>query len=265
MIFFMVKLNITINDIVRREIDNILSEELSISDEVKSTTEDIFNEIFTFGNYRFQYVLFELGEFSIICEPVAIRKLGVEPSSALDVKNGELRVRVPKYNGQIDPRALKASIMHEVEHAFQISKTKANKGASFDDVYDKAVEVLSSKESSKEEIFFATFLYCCSTKEQDAFVNELYVHLMEAEDCDKRKEADIFRTSQAYRALTIISNALEEFSDIKDFDFYTTEVEYYNKNLRWFVNIGRNAKRRLTSKIRNVLKKARKDKLISGA
>jgi hypothetical protein len=172
---------------------------------------------------------------------------------------------VPKYNGQIDPRALKASIMHEVEHAFQVSKIKANKGASFDDVYDKAVEVLNGKESSKEELFFATFLYCCSTKEQDAFVNELYVHLMEAKDCDKRKEADIFRTSQAYRALTIISNALDEFSDIKDFDFYATEMEYYNKNLRWFVNIGRNAKRRLTSKIRNVLKKSRKDKLISGA
>ena len=99
----------------------------------------------------------------------------------------------------------------------------------------------------------------------NAFVNELYVHLMEAKDCDKRKEADIFRTSQAYRALTIISNALDEFSDIKDFDFYATEVGYYNKNLRWFVNIGRNAKRRLTSKIRNVLKKSRKDKLISGA
>ena len=255
-----IKLNdITINLLIKEEINRFLNEEMSIANEVRDITNELFEIICYKKIYDFNYQFYNIGEFHIICKNVEINNQSDDVSCILNLEKHTININIPKYNGQIITSTLKANIMHEVEHLYQLDRSKFNE-YEYDKLYDIAISILINEKSTDREKYFASFIYCCSTREQDAFVNELYAKLIESQkNWDENIEINVFKKSQAYKALMTIRQTVNDLNNLigqlKTFD----EIKPYAKSDKWFVNLGRNAEKRLSSKIRNVIRKSRKD------
>lgn len=250
--------NVRLNEVVRREINAILNEELSIANEVKNTSDDL-TKMFMKGQRKFKYNFFSLGEFNVFGKPVEINNNHSEAIGYTDFRNYEVLFEIPIVNGTLDEALLSRTIFHEVEHIYQTYK-RGTTDTSYDKVYDIARTVITNTDGkiiSSESKRLAYYVYCCSNIEQDAFVNELYSDLMK----NNKDITYIIRKSSAYKALYLIRTVNSELLDSMLMAYYKQAIDEYQKSKKWFVNLGKTAEMRLTSKMNNVIRKAEKDKM----
>ena len=254
------KLNI--DGIVKETIRRFINENLSISDEVLKTTNDIYFTL-SYGINHFNYVLFDIGEFYVDAENIIVNNPNVELQCSTDLKNRVLKLQVPYYSRKILEVPLKKAIQHEIEHIYQASKTIKYKNPSYDDIYDIAIGTFSDKNASRFDINLAQFIYCCSNKEQDAFINELYQEICHGVvDLKSDKyDMEIIKNSEIYKCLRIIKDMVEFLKEELRYTTYNDNIKKYGKSKLWLISLGQNASKRIEDKIRKVLAKAREDRM----
>ena len=253
----MVLNEIKLKSIIREEINRLLNEELSISDEVKNISDEIVNN-FINGNFNFVYNFYNIGEYNVIGKLDEVEYINKKSNALCNIQNRTLTFQVPIYNGEIVKNTLQGCVQHEIEHLFQISMM-GNTSKSYNKIYEKAVEIFSNSDDYYERSL-AQYIYCCSTMEQDAFVNELYSLLMNVFS-SKNAEAEVLTNSQAYKALATIMDVKNEMTDASDNYSYVNAFKAYGKSPKWFVRLGINAEKRLKQKIKNAILESRSDKI----
>ena len=248
---------INLKSIVREEVNRIITEEISIADEVKVFSDEIVNNIITHNNYDFIIDFFNLGEYRVIYVPSDGEKHG-----ATNIGQKTITINTPFINGKVVEIDLIDVVYHEIEHLFQVSKmdeTENGTNKSFNKIYAIAMQTYNDENASYYEKELSRYVYCCSTLEQDAFVNSLYAQLANNNIFSKTKEVDIFKESNAYKALETIRDVR---SDVYDNMYeYKEAAKRYGKPTKWFVYLGNNAEKRLKKKIRNVILKSRNEKI----
>ena len=257
----MVLNEIKLRNIIREEISRLLKEELSIADEVKKVTNEIMNN-FMNGSFNFVYDFYNIGEYNVIGNSIEVKSIDDKPNAFCDVKNQTLAFEIPVYNGKIVKNTLEGCVQHEVEHLFQISMM-GNTSKSYNAIYNKAIDIFNNSKDYYERSL-AQYIYCCSTVEQDAFVNELYALLMKSFS-SKNAEAEALTKSQAYKALSTIRDVKNEITDAFDKYNYSDAFKIFGKSPRWFMMLGINAEKRLQQKIKNDIFKSRADKIKNSA
>jgi hypothetical protein len=257
----MILSEIKLRNIVREEINRLLNEELSIADEVKEVTNRIMNN-FINGTFSFVYDFYNIGEYNIIGNSIEVERIDRKPNALCDTKNQTLTFEIPIFNGEIVKNTLEGCVQHEVEHLSQISMM-GNTSKSYNAIYNKAIDIFNNSKDYYERAL-AQYIYCCSTIDQDAFVNELYALLMKSFS-SKNSEAEVLIKSQAYKALSTIRDVKNEMTDALDRYNYTDAFKVFDKTPRWFVRLGINAEKRLQQKIKNVIFKSRADKIKNSA
>lgn len=252
------KLNeIELKSIIREEINRLMTEEMSIADEVKVFSNEIINNILNHKNYDFIIDFFNLGEYRIIYTPTNDDKNG-----ATNIKQKTITINTPIVNNKIVEKDLYDVVYHEIEHLFQVSKmeeTENGTNKSFNKVYITAIKICNDENASYYEEELGRYVYCCSTLEQDAFVNGLYATLSNANIISKNQEVDEIKQSQAYRALMTIRDIRNDIYD--NMYEYKNAAKIYGKPIKWFIYLGNNAEKRLKQKIRKVISKSRSEKI----
>lgn len=254
------KLNV--HEIINEEIRKFLSEELSISDDVTNATNDLY-KIINNGATEFTYHFFSLGDFRIIVENVITRTPNIVLTAQTNKKEQTLKLQVAYYNNKILELPLKEEIQHEVEHLFQLSNNEEYQTSLFDAIYDKALDVFSDNNATPFDVDLARYIYCCSTKEQDAFINELYQKLYNTVNDFKNDSPDIksISESEIYKCRWVIKNMLNTLNNEYNYTTYNDSLKKYGKNKKWFITLGETSLKRIEEKIRKVVTKAKKDRL----
>lgn len=248
---------ISLKTIVREEINQLMTEELSVADEVKVFSNEIINNILIHKNYDFIIDFFNLGEYRIIYVPSNGEKNGTT-----NIKERTITINTPLINGNIIENDLYDVVYHEIEHLFQISKmetTENRTNKSFNKIYAIAIQKYNDENASYYEKELGRYVYCCSTLEQDAFVNGLYAILANTNIISKSQEIDEFKKSDAYKALMTIRDVRNDIYD--DMYEYKEAAKKYGKPIKWFIYLGNNAEKRLKQKIKNVIFKSRSEKI----
>ena len=210
------------------------------------------------GTFNFIYDFYNIGEYNVIGNSIEVEDADKKPNAFCDAENQILTFEIPVYNGEIVKDTLEGCVQHEVEHLFQISMMGST-SKSYNTIYNKAIDVFSNSNDYYERSL-AQYIYCCSTMEQDAFVNELYSLLMKTFS-SKNAEAEALTKSQAYKALSTIRDIKNEMSDSFDGYNYVDAFKVFGKSPRWFIKLGDNAEKRLKQKIKNIIFKSRVDKI----
>ena len=251
--------SININDIVREEIDRLLSESLGISDEVIMTTNDICNNII-YGIYDFIYPFGALGEYQIHCDRFNADNENTKSDAATDPKNKLINFNIAFYDGKPIKNSLYAVVSHEVEHIYQLEK-KTSHGqvkSRYNVIYNQALKTFDATDSDYYDKELSRYFYVCSEMEQDAFVNELYQELSRT---TRSNEVNVYKNSSAYKALMTIINVRREMTDVYGNGNYRAAIAKYGLNPKWVVNLGFHSEKRLKDKIRKVFVKAREERI----
>ena len=250
---------VTVGKIIREVIDKFIYEDRSISNDVRYVTNSITDELCN-GNLNFTYDFFNIGEWNIVGTIVNEDKI----NGKIDASSKTIYFEVPMQGDEVLKDVLRKTVQHEVEHVFQISKlsdTDNGTNKSYNILYNIALKQFNDPNSSYADREIARYVYCCSTLEQDAFVNELYADLTNSKVFSKDQESEIYIGSEALKVLTTIQDVrMDIIENGKNVD-YQDAAKKYNKPIRWFIYLGNNAERRMKRKIRNVFLKAREDRL----
>ena len=251
---------IDISRIIRKELEQILKESLSISDEVLDISNFVFDN-FADGVYDFNCNFKNLGDVRVIGELRDVVTPDEAAEGFFEPKSRLLKVYIPQYQGRVILRTVRKTIQHELEHAFQILKKIANGNYKnrYNIIYNQALETASDENASYYDRELARYFYCCSTFEQDAIVNELYVSIKEQRAYTMAYVAEIFKTSNAYKAYRTIIDVKTEMTDPEGHGSYREAIDKYGVSYQWVLNLGTNALQRLKGKIQNVVKRARKE------
>jgi hypothetical protein len=249
--------------LLQKDIERILTEELSVSDEVKNTVEYIIRYI-TIENTpaSFKFNFFNTKEITVDVKYVTISEfLEAKEKAFVDFQKEHMFILVPLYDGKPIIPLLRDSLFHEINHIHEISKERYNNDNSCEQLYSIAIEELSKPNLTKKEEEIARTIYNCSHKEQDAYANELYSNLTNSFN----NEDEIIRTSGLYNLLLHIRATKQHIKDSRFSGRYDYETSKYGRSKEWFYWLCDHAEIRAQQKLRHVIIKAQKDKYHSNS
>ena len=254
--------DIDINKIIRENIERLIMEESSVSDEVLVASEVILNH-FLRGNYNTEYAFNELPTLKIKGTPINVRTPNEMVNGKYDNINKFIEIYIPFFEGTLCKESTKMVIQHELEHAYQtmLKEDNGDYRNKYMVIYNQAINKFNEPDSDYFDKELARYFYCCSNMEQDAFVNELYVELSGKRPITSQEGYNIIRNSSAFKAYRTIVDVKEEIQDPEGHGEYRRAFDKYEerKPYRWLVQLGVNAEARIKSKIRNVVKRARNE------
>ena len=239
-------------------IHNIISEALSIADEVTDAVnnihyyiekhlqkntyqEPIFNgtfRIFVFNKFfNINWTVYDLD---------ALDDSSCQFGAIVDFEKSKINLDIPKVYGDLDWGFLRDSLQHEIEHIYQ--RFKRGDDANFNDndkrLYDNAV-MLSMNKQSNVYRELGRAVYLMFRAEQDAYVNGMY-SAMKTESDPKLKQTIYYR-SDAYRQFSFLNDylaKLQVIDDENDIRELECGLKILHKNVDWLKrNIGKALKR----------------------
>ena len=287
---------VKLSQILRSVINQMIAEELSISDKVSdavSRLERIINDmdisrlkVYDEDGFKFCFIEFnhlfsefysegmeEVPNFKVLLKVYLFSDAAdmfmsgfkkEMASASVNLADMVLNVTAFAVGGKIKIKALEEQLYHECEHIFQMAQTDRTGSEEYDKLYDLAISVLSDGKHTEEEEYLARVIYCASNVEQDAFVNELYSRLKNNRGYFKDGFERLLYSSQAYQALYILRDFKYRYNN-KNLDTYKyNALLTFKKGCKWFLSLSERAERRLYGKIRKVVAKAYKDKKNGG-
>lgn len=244
---------------LREEIDTLLQEALSISNQIEPVVKQLQKRIAN-GEREFRFSFFSLGEFRVICQDKPIQTKNEELSGGVQFSNRLLLIEIPYYNNKLYSFGLLKELWHEVEHIYQVHEKNGNTDTKYDSLYDKAVSAMNMGITGLEYAF-ARFIYLCSTAEQDAFLNELYSELHNNPFAFfKDTEAEIYNSSQVKQITLFLINIL---SDLEN-GLYDNIAKDYGKPLSYFKSLGKKSIKRLRVKAGRIIARTRMERYETG-
>lgn len=282
---------VKLSQILRSVINQMITEELSISDKVSdavSRLESIINDmdisrLKVYGEDGFKFCFIEFNHlfsefYSEGMEEVPNFKVLLKvylfsdaadmfmsgfkkemASASVNFASMELNIATFAIGGEIKIKALEEQLYHECEHVFQFFGVKKNENKDYGKLYDLAISVFSDGKHTEEEEYLARVIYCASDLEQDAFVNELYSRLKNNRGYFKDGFERILYSSQAYQALYILRDFKYRYNNKNLNNYKYNALLTFNKSSKWFLSLSERAEKRLYSKIRKVVAKAYKE------
>jgi len=251
--------------LTRGEIKNLIKEELSIAEEVSKTALKL-TDIIRNGKRNFYYDIFSLGKINVIVNDRVIEdddfvRGQYSPNYKTLIIDAPWKIAD---NGKkyFMSNELNSALQHEIEHIYQISKKKGRFTNKYTNIYNMAAIAMSNYPQGSITYKLGEFLYCCSTTEQDAYTNELYVSLYNAKTLIyKKEEAKIYYASGAKHIIDVIERTIQELNNPELEKEYKEKAKQYNLkigNLKRLAEIGI---KRMKKKIAHAIVKARYDQV----
>lgn len=211
-----------LEECVCNDLNKYITEELSISDNVKQASELVIQEINT--NIRntkstpinFNGVTYKTNHFDTIkynkkitiiykyfnykdMDIFKLYKKTIEDKFKNENKTGfdTISLTIESVDNYIFPQTLNDTIYHEMEHIFQ--KTMSGKPFGGKELYELAISFKNSSDIYEKTL--ANIIYLTRRYEQDAYVNGLYGTMIDLDDVDYA-----VRTSDVYGALLQLRN-----------------------------------------------------------
>lgn len=278
-----------LNDVVRDSVNKLIREELGIADRVMEKTNEIRNVILSEyemldkeeisdgvwrknGNFEceiFGYRLtirYSIYNFRDKMAYVFNKKLFTENLSGVSLKNMTFYLPILQISGTFKEFTFGDTIQHEVEHIYQMSMQRkplltkkvggysANSGLT---IYDLANQNIKNDDCGGFIAILSKIIYYTRNEEQDGFVNGLYAQLVNMDSFNN--EERIVMNSTPYKLIGMLSEYENYLKD--NFDNYNFKAAsvFFNRKRKWFINQCEIARRKITSKLTKVIKKARKD------
>ena len=264
-------------------INDILNEELSISNDVKNLTLKIKNlisndyarnigfdrcyttlykglniEVFSdeidinYENIHITVLFYILEDAT----PEIIKKYKTIFHSSSNNKHFKLTLYLTANNGKINWKNNSNDLQHEVEHLFQLfKKGKELLSDKQFAIYDK-LRTLTSSDDFFDQVIGFTYYYFTKT-EKNAIINGLYGEIMELNtDGAIMDPLEIIKNSPYYRNIQIIKNAIQ---DKDNYDFFEQRLKIVNKTLKQFLRVANTMINEYTKAFGRLLYKVKKD------
>lgn len=254
-----------IREIVIESIRRIMNEEMSIAPEVVNATDYVMNQ-FEKGNYHFKYTFEGLDEIEVSGNPVEIGSNNNKPNGLFDIENKRVYINIPTRNHMIYHVEAIQTVQHELTHAFeelhhpQSNAKRLSEQPTFEQVYRLGIHFDNTKKVwSKTDEDFRSFIYYCSNKEQDAYVNQMYAKLSSMYFMGK--DAMIQEALNSYPIIMYkwIQAITADLVESKTTGKYDKTLDEYGVTHDWAIKLGKYAEKRLFKKICHGISKAIKD------
>lgn len=265
------------------DINNIIVENLSISNELSKSAYKVIDEIkkdiqterpqlvnikgVTYKSNTIginieaiqQVVKITYYYYNFMTEILKRRGIGrIQQRNYID--ENSIAVTIISVAGNIDTNTLHDSIYHELEHMYQLQK----RGKSFinneEDIYYYAHNLMHSLPQNSLGYMIAACLYLSETFEQDAYVNGMYGAVMNRVKnfWDITKE---FQQTSAYNALKNFEQYFEVFQKYKEETMQTLEQYFGEYNITYdnMIPYFESRLKRFKTKVGKVIMKMQED------
>jgi hypothetical protein len=186
------------------------------------------------------------------------------------LNNVIIQINFPILNGRIVTNLFNSAIFHEVEHLYQIYRTKYNKihknTQKRQNNYKNAFNILQNNSNPNTyEVKIATLIYLSNTMEQDAFSSQLYA-FFKANRNDEDGFESLWKQSVSYGNYQELLKLQKEIpSWVENNDSITAKNKFYSNQLNFktfknnLYNLVTRTIKRYYGKMLKVYTKARKD------
>ena len=265
------------------DINNIIVENLSISNELSKSAYKVIDEIKKdIQSERPQLVnikgvTYKTNTVSINIEAIKqvvnityyyynfmteiLKRQGIgRIRSQNQVDENTITITIISVANKIDTNTLHDSIYHELEHMYQLSK----RGKSFienrNDIYYHAHDLMHSLQPNTLGYMIAACLYLSETFEQDAYVNGMYGAVMGKINnfWDIMKE---FKNTSAYNGIKSFEQYLNLIKTYRDETIQTLNTYFYEYNISYddMIKYFEDRLKRFETKIGKVITKMQED------
>ena len=255
------------------EIVMAVNEELGISDVVTNTTNEIISLISKDGKKKPLFKNKKNGEikgFNLFGKKILIKyalyfvdsiddikKLKIAWSGSYNDTTRTLETTVvycKKENKYID---YVGSTQHEVEHAYQTSKTRKSLVSknSTGKMYMKAKSLMRTNEYAKQVVGY-TIYYACKF-EKDAYENSVYKMIS---DNWEKDPIEILKGTTIYQNLKIISNQANMVSPGWEQTIENICVKEFGRHFKWWQNLAKKTVSGYMRKFGKMIAKVEKDR-----
>ena len=261
--------NMLNEEIIKKNINSIINEELSISKDVEDISFEIFSNIkkhgFVKGEENFS---FNVGDILVSCfnyyfnsrEEYEKEKPQKSANSVSHRGMRFINIALCYLSGHLVSNDLYDSIFHEVEHLYQQEKTKLNFQDRKDDDFYRFVEGLMYKGETLEERTVAAGLYLSFDYELNGYLNGLYGQLKET-DPQPNEVDKIVKESALYQMISHAEEALKLLSS-PDGDKYAEPYTIkYNLSKKYLINRLKRTLKTAYKKIGKIIVRFKKNKL----
>lgn len=269
---------ITIEETIRKRINESINEELSIADDVYRTSQNIletiinriqkepytkFKEGIKIQRFSFnEYLLSRKIVISVIHYNFGNKYYFEKNSSLINYDDGDryniIKIFCYSLSGALDRASAMNTIQHEVEHIYQGLKGSKNI-TQFNSLYTKAIQELNRNTNIENKIL-SNVIYLSYKFEDDGYINGLYGFLMEKEELptfENIKQTPVYKLLLQFREqLNIIIRNKENYN-LLAFNTYGITISSIFKKAR-------NAEKYLINRIGKIIIKVTKDKKSKG-
>lgn len=245
------------------EINEMMYEERSISDEVTLISTEIFYRImskiepyslssdmeneFEHKQGQFRYSKLNLN-FNVSWEFYNIgnktpRTSEMKQFSSIDLNRQAINITIVAVNGKIDNDSVIETIQHEISHFFETSKRK---GAPYKDMlqYKLAVAILQRDEKFTEAmVAIAEIIYISYTFEQRAFGNGAYRYLMNHAEDYLHNFNNAIKKTKLFKYLSSLDKDIKLLTNNKDAEYEIMEtLKRFNMSYKNLMNTAQSAR-----------------------
>lgn len=245
------------------EINEMMYEERSISDEVTLISTEIFYRImskiepyslssdmeneFEHKQGQFRYSKLNLN-FNVSWEFYNIgaktpRTPEMRQFSSIDLNRRAINITIVAANGKIDNDSVIETIQHEISHFFETSKRK---GALYKDMlqYKLAVAILQRDEKFTEAmVAIAEIIYISYNFEQRAFGNGAYRYLMNHAEDYSHNFNNAIKKTKLFKYLSSLDQDIKLLTNNKDVEYEIMEtLKRFNMSYKNLMNTAQSAR-----------------------
>lgn len=259
------------------EINEMMYEERSISDEVTLISTEIFYRImskiepyslssnmeneFEHKEGQFRYSKLNLN-FNVSWEFYNIgnktpRTPEMKQFSSIDLNRQAINITIVAANGKIDNDSVIETIQHEISHFFETSKRK---GAPYKDMfqYKLAVAILQRDEKFTEVmVAIAEIIYISYNFEQRAFGNGAYRYLMNHAEDYFHNFNNAIKKTKLFKYLSSLDKDIKLLTNNKDAEYEIMEtLKRFNMSYKNLMNTAQSTRDRLVRMCGRIKSKA---------
>lgn len=263
---------------LRMSLKKVITEVLSVANEVLSETDYVVNQIKDLLKNNNSMILWHGREFTWDGDIIIFSEKyqthieiynypdGVMPNrefgASISYNNKIFNLSFFEIDGEIDERTFSGSIQHEIEHVYQrIKKGKDLLNDKHQTFYSLIQKNISSLDNNGYDRKFALIGYMSNECEQDAYANELYSFVKNQKWTSKREELIIF--SPSYKMLYNLHDAISSIKNEDDLvNILKSEKKFFPRKKEWFIKIGEKAYVRYQNKLNHVIKRLKIDDII---
>lgn len=245
------------------EINEMMYEERSISDEVTLISTEIFYRImskirpyslssdmeneFEHKEGQFRYSKLNL-KFNVSWEFYNIgdktpRTPEMKQFSSIDLNRRAINITIVAVNGKIDNDSVIETIQHEISHFFETSKRR---GAPYKDMlqYKLAVAILQQDEKFTEAmVAIAEIIYISYNFEQRAFGNGAYRYLMNHAEDYFHNFNNAIKKTKLFKYLSSLDKDIKLLTNNKDAEYEIMEtLKRFNMSYKNLMNTAHSAR-----------------------